>query len=305
MPRHAGATDVNSAPRPLPLAFLAAALLAACDGTVAIGDHGATSGSGSSSGGGASTTTSSTASTSSTTTTSSSSSSSTSSSSTGATSSTSGGPDAGPTTCGGKAGTPCAPDAFCDFATNAACGTFDAAGVCQPRPQGCTADCPGVCGCDGSFYCNACSAHALGVDDDSNAVCAMPGDPGVYSAAQLPTNLQRLAIFKAYAATDLCVRIILVAGGGAPPSQIQCPSGWGVERTELVTGAKYCSAQNPWPPAGTTTAATTATGVIDFPPMGPPPCALDVHVKMSFPAGAPSSNDVMVANGVNVQGGCP
>lgn len=30
----------------------------------------------------------------------------------------------------------------------------------------CTADCPGVTGCDGKFYCNECEANANGITID-------------------------------------------------------------------------------------------------------------------------------------------
>jgi hypothetical protein len=40
----------------------------------------------------------------------------------------------------------------------------DIAGICTPRPDNCTEDCPGVCGCDGKFYCNTCLAQRAGID---------------------------------------------------------------------------------------------------------------------------------------------
>jgi hypothetical protein len=69
------------------------------------------------------------------------------------------------TACGGRAGNTCGPTFFCDFDPNAMCGAADAQGVCRPRPSICPADCPGVCGCDGRFYCNACTAQSMGTDD--------------------------------------------------------------------------------------------------------------------------------------------
>src|SRR5262249_13181293 len=80
--------------------------------------------------------------------------------------------DAGGKACGGPAGAPGDPGFFCDFSPNQACGQGDAQGVCQPRPQVCTADCPGVCGCDGKFYCNECSAQQAGTDVSPFANCA-------------------------------------------------------------------------------------------------------------------------------------
>jgi hypothetical protein len=70
----------------------------------------------------------------------------------------------GQASCGGKAGLTCGADEWCQFPPSAECGSFDEQGTCQPKPGGCTADCPGVCGCDGKFYCNECVAHQSGVD---------------------------------------------------------------------------------------------------------------------------------------------
>jgi hypothetical protein len=78
-------------------------------------------------------------------------------------------PDAGSgQICGGIRGATCAANSYCSFTAAAICGFADATGVCRPRPQGCTADCPGVCGCDGKFYCNACTAQGMGVDVNAN-----------------------------------------------------------------------------------------------------------------------------------------
>ncbi len=68
--------------------------------------------------------------------------------------------------CGGIASIPCPdPDVtFCDYDDKEDCGMGDIMGVCTPRPGNCTEDCPGICGCDGIFYCNACKAHQAGKD---------------------------------------------------------------------------------------------------------------------------------------------
>jgi hypothetical protein len=88
--------------------------------------------------------------------------------------------DAAVTICGGFAGSVCAAGYFCDFEPTALCGAADASGLCQPRPQACTADCPGACGCDGRFYCNACLAHVAGTDDTGDRSCnpdaSVPGN---------------------------------------------------------------------------------------------------------------------------------
>ena len=77
--------------------------------------------------------------------------------------------------CGGLAGIPCAADEWCDLPDG--CGFADAQGVCKKKPEGCTADCPGVCGCDGKIYCNTCSANAVGMDTTGDTSCM--GDAGV------------------------------------------------------------------------------------------------------------------------------
>jgi hypothetical protein len=89
---------------------------------------------------------------------------------------TSSGGTGGGTVCGGLAGLQCAADEFCNYDD---CGIDDATGVCEKKPNGCDDDCPGVCGCDGKFYCNACSAHSAGVDDSTSVSCLPDGDAGV------------------------------------------------------------------------------------------------------------------------------
>lgn len=75
--------------------------------------------------------------------------------------------------CGGKMGLTCASGEYCDYPS--ACGAGDELGACKPKPQGCTADCPGVCGCDGKFYCNSCTAAAEGIDVSADTSCIKPG----------------------------------------------------------------------------------------------------------------------------------
>ncbi len=93
--------------------------------------------------------------------------------------------DSGSKVCGGLAGVLCADDEWCDLPDG--CGYPDAQGVCKPRPQGCTADCPGVCGCDGKFYCNACGANAAGADVSDDKSC-MSGDGGVGTSCSSDTE---------------------------------------------------------------------------------------------------------------------
>ena len=64
--------------------------------------------------------------------------------------------------CGGRLGNTCAADQFCSFTEAATCGWADATGVCQTRPEICTALYQPVCGCDGVTYSNACHANGAG-----------------------------------------------------------------------------------------------------------------------------------------------
>jgi len=79
--------------------------------------------------------------------------------------------DAGPpVACGTEA--PCRSTEYCHHG-----GTCGRGGVssCMPRPELCPEDCPGVCGCDGSDYCNGCLARSRGVDvDPSGRACGEP-----------------------------------------------------------------------------------------------------------------------------------
>ena len=77
--------------------------------------------------------------------------------------------------CGVRGTDPCPSDQYCDFPDEAMCGAADAPGTCRARPDACTEDCPGVCGCDGQFHCNACAAASAGVDVDPDGSCA-PAD---------------------------------------------------------------------------------------------------------------------------------
>jgi hypothetical protein len=107
----------------------------------------------------------------------------------------SGGGDAGSKICGTIAGISCGQDEWCDYAPSQPsgknyCGGDDGGGYCRAKPQGCTADCPGVCGCDGKFYCNACAAHAAGTDDTNDTACMHAGDAGSGAACQGDNDCQ-------------------------------------------------------------------------------------------------------------------
>jgi len=80
---------------------------------------------------------------------------------------------------GGLGGDGGLPRAFC--LSNAECGPDErggpedgrcgGAGTGRPRPATCEEGCPGVCGCDGVHYCNACVAEQAGQAVDAEARC--------------------------------------------------------------------------------------------------------------------------------------
>jgi hypothetical protein len=55
---------------------------------------------------------------------------------------------------------------YCDTSASSSCGVQELTSVCAQAQTQCEPDCPGVCGCDGKFYCNACLAQRAGVDVD-------------------------------------------------------------------------------------------------------------------------------------------
>jgi hypothetical protein len=89
--------------------------------------------------------------------------------------------DAGSGFCGGLIGAQCPADSWCDLPNG--CGFPDAPGQCKKKPLGCDADCPGVCGCDGNFYCNECVANAQGIDTSGDTSC-FSKDAGVGTGCQ-------------------------------------------------------------------------------------------------------------------------
>jgi hypothetical protein len=73
--------------------------------------------------------------------------------------------------CGSRGQSQCAAGSFCNFPVQAACGSFDAPGVCQELPDFCPEIFAPVCGCDGNTYPNSCFAAAAGVSVEHEGAC--------------------------------------------------------------------------------------------------------------------------------------
>lgn len=104
--------------------------------------------------------------------------------------------DGGPppaTECSGLGTGECGEGMFCRHAEG--CGFDFGPGTCEPMPEGCTADCPGVCGCDGMDYCNECTAAGSGM----SIAHASPCGPTVACAAQDAMGVGACAAFFGYA----------------------------------------------------------------------------------------------------------
>lgn len=89
--------------------------------------------------------------------------------------STSASTGSGGAVCGGIGGLPCGATEFCSYTLAELCGGDDSSGVCEPRPQGCTANVDPVCGCDFNTYSNECEANAAGVSITSLGECPQSG----------------------------------------------------------------------------------------------------------------------------------
>ncbi|WP_437274458.1 hypothetical protein WME90_24735 [Sorangium sp. So ce375] len=208
-----------------------------------------------------------------------------------------------PLACGGRSGGICSAEEFCDFPDDS-CGTFDTEGRCLPLPGGCPKDCPGVCGCDHQFYCNACAAQQAGVDVLEGTSCGKP-EVGTYTATFWPGGLDHLTLYKGEPEADRCV--ILYADAPVEPGPgleiVTRPESWNVSRIVMSKGAADC-APSTTRPAGESVLATGATGVLtmDLSSGTAVPCTVDVDITVTFPEEPATAQ--LRATGVVVDEGC-
>jgi hypothetical protein len=210
--------------------------------------------------------------------------------------------------CGGKQGYPCAPDEFCKWDPSSPCGNADGTGVCTPKPAGCTADCPGVCGCDGAFYCNACAAQQAGVDADPSGTCAFGGGTQ-YRAFMLYTDINRYVVLKKDADHDRCtVATVAMMGGGGGNFHIQTTQGWEVEFVWMTQGAGFCDllTVGTFPPLPSVY-VKAADGKGDLKQdSATQPCSVSAAFTLAFDGSQPWAppTDDWSASSIPIEGGC-
>lgn len=273
----------------------AAPLLAACGSDVVVDTSAGTS---TGTGGAASTTTTATATGTGGATT-------TTTTGTGAATTTSTGTGGSPAICGGKQGAPCPPDQWCDFPPDALCGGFDSTGVCMPQPMDCFPDdCPGVCGCDGSFYCNACLANQAGTDASTNLGCIDMGDS--YKALSLFTGVPRYAILKSSPSRNLCFRLVIEPNGSSGIGIFG--GGWAVGSAEVTSDVSDCDFPPGWPPMaiGASFMSMSGGGMLSY-SQQPGGCVVGIHAKVDFTGAPPWAApwEPFDADGMVIDPGCP
>lgn len=64
----------------------------------------------------------------------------------------------------------CSAELYCNY-PDGVCGSSDASGFCEVKPEMCTFIYQPVCGCDGKTYSNRCEAAAKGVSIKTEGEC--------------------------------------------------------------------------------------------------------------------------------------
>lgn len=213
-----------------------------------------------------------------------------------------------------QAGSLCAGDEWCSYSLVGSCGKRGETAECKKRPGGsCETNCPGVCGCDGKIYCNACEAQQSGTDVSTDKSCVPSG--GEVLAYALYTDPPKLAVFKKDTGRNVCMRLTLVKRLGTEFG-LDVPNDWGVEDGEITHDVADCVVTNnglPPTPTGTSVRPNGGQGRVrfsnDFGQQGKFPCSVSIAARFAF---APTADypwvpnvEPVAAEDVVVSGGCP
>jgi hypothetical protein len=202
----------------------------------------------------------------------------------------------------------CAENEWCKFDIPGSCGKGDESGTCSPKPEGCTETCPGVCGCDGVFYCHECAARSAGVDASGSTACFPAAE---YKAENIYTGVPRFAVFKSDPVRSICVRFIVQASGNQG-SGFMPPDGWDFNIIQITNNLSDCQpGPMGWlePPAGEVAEPIGGAGAmtLTYPQGVPDPCLVSMHGYLEFAPASPwlpvmeqlDADDVMVVGGCN------
>lgn len=170
------------------------------------------------------------------------------------------------------------------------CATYpnscDSQGSCQPAVDLCDDDCPGICGCDGEFYCNECTAQAAGVDVTPDKKGCLPANVE-YDAQAWFGAFDHIIISRADYTNDTCIVLSLAAPYMSEPAYaLTMPQSWGVSYLSASASAIDCFE------GGSTSmviAADGAVGSVDWKvePNMYFPCEVSVAATISFSAPFP------------------
>lgn len=172
------------------------------------------------------------------------------------------------------------PAGFCN--TQQQCGE----GVCLPAPTACSGACTGACGCDGTFYCNACVAHFNGADVDVGATCSAP--PPFDSLFTLGPEPLRLLFLQFDPGADICVQVMLRPDDSGLEFDATITAPWSIESAVVSDRALDCNLQVgclPVLPSGEITEAVGVSGFVEISDRDPSfPVALSAEITVQLPA---------------------
>ena len=114
-------------------------------------------------------------------------------------------------------------------------------GQCIEGPPGCTGACDGVCGCDGTYYCNECSAHLAGVDIVTGAPCTAP--PPAYDVRDYGLEHGVVVVTMFDPGRDVCIKLTLDRGGETSLQfDLGIPEPWVLREIVATSSALDCQA---------------------------------------------------------------